>query len=880
MKKFKNVLISILIFSFLFLNVPQIEMVEAGNDVYPVEVVTPDQPLTEGEEVDFYIIVNDKNLRSEISRFVFYLHSNDKTPMEISYDGESHIKLTFKMPSLTYSEHLMTTLEVYSKTEEKFILKIYKNVQYRLKYPMGSLPEQFNAEAQEQIAKTDFDIARLSASHEYEGEKTMVKVFSEMKPWNRYPKSSSYFNVNDEDYVTNEEVEESIKKRILDAPDTVDKSYYHDVSAVTDSEEINSADSIIKKILLVNASIFQVMAGGSIGERQMPSTVYYDLQSSVDVFIKSERNDEANRSYTFIFRKSAKDISLDNYENEMEEFKKGVRDFAKNIIMHKFQNNDFEDLEQSMHVSNFVYPELFPEYNMDNLVHSEIYNEILAGGEPGVEKLVREKKKMEDREFKISFKFDNEATIWNTGIVNTGTDKDTSFSIAVNIDGKAFDKDKKEIEVSDEELYKDVYLIYEIINPKSQITFYEADIGDNKLKIKVDDVLEIQYLQSIGPILYTGPYLPTEYVAVYLVDKSENLISGRFIYKVHMKDASPRIEMKKSIVEIDDVADSIFEFRIVDEFHDKVECFVKIPYEKYQKNKVPFIKVSKEGQGEVSTQIQPFECETNKWISIRVRPPKLSNFNMLDELNGLNMWDLQRGTMETFAVDLVGFAVDRRMINLKKSKQALTGLYEKGYTGAKGVFTRAEKIEKTMRYLDKANGLAGDAQNAIKLTQVGDNIDSHIKDIKNASGAEKLTDFLGSSATMGESGASIVESTAADMKKTSENGSKTSLEAGYDWGIAGINILQSTVGVIAMAPGHIPFVGKYAKKVTGTFSIVFNLMTNVWKGNLEYLSKEKKLDRAQEKSLPYPVMVGVSTKEGFRDVDAQIISVLYNYLEN
>jgi hypothetical protein len=203
--------------------------------------------------------------------------------------------------------------------------------------------------------------------------------------------------------------------------------------------------------------------------------------------------------------------------------------------------------------------------------------------------------------------------------------------------------------------------------------------------------------------------------------------------------------------------------------------------------------------------------------------------------------------MESFAMDLVGFGVEKRLDSLKKSKQAMEGLYTKGYTGAKGVFTRVDKIEKTMRHLDKANTLAGNAQNAIKLTQIAKNADSH----------------------------------AADLTKAAEiKGSKTLLESGYDWGIGGINILQSTVGAVAMAPNSIPFVGKYAGKVTGTFSLAFNLMTNVWKGNLEYLSKEKKLDRAQEKNIPYPIMVGVTSKEGFRDADAQVVSVLYNYLEN
>jgi len=860
MKKFKKAFIGILIFSFLFLNIPQIERVEAGNDIYPAELAVPNEPLVAGEEADFFIIINDEAIKKEISYFLFYLHGNDKDPLNIPYNGENYLKIKRKIPTLSQENKLQNKVEAYSDDSDKSLFKIIRNSNYVLKYPFGPLPSNLDSGIQNKLQKENFRFTDLQADYEDGDYRGMG-----------YSDKSVTGNI-DADFDKNLS-DADIKKRIDDDKSKfqshLGSGKYANKTPDIKYEEFTPIDKAIEKIYLINAC----------GSTDSDDRVFYDCEAYVYVIIDNEYS-ESKKIYPFWFRKSATNMDPASVSTQMEEFSEMIRNFAKNITMRKYPEKEVEDLKQKILLSsNMNSHPVFKDYDLHGeLQSSGLYNEIMAGGEPGVEVIKKEKKKMEDREFKISFKFNNETTIWNTGIVNTGTEKDTSFAISVNIDGKAFDKDKKEIEVSDEELYRDVYLMYEIINPKSQIHFQKKGPGENKLKVKVDDVFESEYLQSTGPILYKGPYLPTEYVAVSLVNKSDELISKRFIYKVHMKDASPRIEMEKDIVEIDDVADSIFKFRIVDEFHDKVECFVKIPYEKYQKNKIPFIKISEEGQGAVSTQIQPFECETNKWISIRVQPPKLSNFNMLSELNGLNMWDLQKGTMETFALDLAAFAVDRRMLSLGKSKRALSGLYEKGYTGAKGALSRADKIEKTMRFLDRGNDLAGKAQNAIKLTQMGDNIDSHVKDIKKASGADTLGEFLGTNSTMAESGANIVGSTVEDMKKV-ENGGKTTLEAGYEWGIAGINVLQSTVGAIAMAPGKIPVVGKYAQKVTGTFSLVFNLMTNVWKGNLEYLSKEKKLDRAQEKNIPYPAMVGVSTKEGFSDIGAQVISVLYTYLE-
>ena len=827
---FKKIFILFLIFSFLFSGFRGPRKIYAKNDIYPAELAVPNKPLVAGEEANFFIIINDKDVKKEISYFLFYLHSNDKNPLKISYNGENYLKITEKIPTLSFDNDIQSIVEAYSADSDRYLFKIIRNTDYTLKYPLGPLPSKFNAELEKSLVNEDFGFTKLRSSHS-EGELGFVGST------NRYINEGFFadYDVN----LSKEKLTKKIEDRKENISSSVTAVYDDESGAVVNYEEIKPIDKMIDKIYLISA----------YNTYHVEGTDYYYYTCEADVFVILNNVDSDNQKiYPFNFRKRGDNVTPGEFQGQIDEFNEMTRNFAKNITMRKYPAKKSEDKKQKVYVSTNMNPHpVFGNYNLNSdMESSDIYNEIMAGGEPGVEVIKKEKKKMEDREFKISFKYNNETTIWNSGVVNTGTEKDTSFAISVNINGKAFDKDKKEIEVSDDELYKDVYLMYEIVNPKSQIHFQEAEVGVNKLKVKVDDIVESQYLQSTGPILYKGPYLPTEYVVVSLVNKADELISGRYVYKVHIKDASPRIEMEKDIVEIDDVADSVFKFKIVDEYHDKLKCSVKIPYEKYQKNKIPVIKVSEYGQGDVSTQIQPFECETNKWISIRVRPPKLSNFNMLSELNGLNMWDLQRGTMEGFALDLVGFGIDKRISSLKKSKQAMTGLYEKGYTGARGVYKRADKIEKTIRYLDKANGLAGDAQNAIKLTQIESNAESHLKDYNKASEI---------------------------------NATKSLLESSYDWGISGINILQSTVGAVAMVPGHIPFVGKYAQKVTGTFSLVFNLMTNVWKGNLEYLSKEKKIDRAQEKSIPYPAMVGVSTKEGFSDTNAQVISVLYTYLE-
>lgn len=828
----KKIIGVLLVLSVLGIDFSSSLMVQASSDIYPVEVVTPNQPLFPNEEVVFYILVNDDKLRDEIEYFNFGISGLGIEPEKIPYNGESYISLKKKIPSpKSLAERYQTITEVYLLNEKKIAFTIYQNIDFSLKYPLGQLSSEFGIDVKSVLSQKDFKLANLKASAGH--------ISGELR--------DPGYTINfDPDFIktyTDDELAQAINERKETMRKVLDGPVYNWATPVINQWEASPSDSEVKKIDVVDSFVYRIYTGdGSF------NPVIYEMESYVYVsqFIDKEENKQ--RVFPYQFRKRAVFRDLGSYEAEMEEFRLMVSSFAKSIVFEKPQNLEFTEHKPTISLSNNNFSGTLSGYDLENLNHSEEYKQILKGNIPGVEETVREKKALDNREFNLSFKFNNNVSIWNSGVVNTGTDKDTDFPIFINIHAKAFDKDGKEIkDATSEELYSDVYAVYEIKTPVSQIGINEGQGWQNSIKVKVDNNVSSQYLKSKGPIVYKGPYFPVEFVEVYLVNSRDEKLSESLIYTVKIKNAAPVLEMENGVVEIDDTADGVFKFIINDEYHEELECTIKIPYEKYQANKVPVPVVSRESSGGGAEYIDKFKCKPNEWITIRVTPPKLSNFNMLAEMDGLSMWDLQRGTMEGFAMDLVGVGVDARLDSLGDSKKLLEGIHAKGYTeNTKGVFDRINNYEQSMRTLSSANKLAADSQNAIKLSQLKTNVESHIKDVEDA---------------------------------TSGAGEKDWVETGYDWGIGGINILQSTVGAVAMAPGKIPFVGKYAQKVTGKFSLVFNLMTNVWKGNLQYLSKEKKLDRAQEKNIPYPIIVTAVSKDGFEDTDAQVVSVIYTYLE-
>ncbi len=846
-KKISVLTILILVFAstlFFYENTPA----TASENIYPLEIAIPDTPLTEGAEANFYIIVNDDELRKELSEFAFSFGHEAK--QILPYDRQSYVVYTKKIPSLSYTNYstVQTTVEAHVPNNDKFVYRIFKNLPYTTKFPIGPLPDDANAEVQKQIKEPDFDFVKLKWHKEWEG-----------APAHEHINPSEFSEYLQTDFIktgmTEAELQEKIQK--IKNNNLADRAAFHNATPKVEISEVPVADQSALKVTLITNEIHKEFEGGTWQNKKLPSTVNYYIEdtvlASVRVTTNSENDEPKYRVYPFRFQLEGSRVATDKYENNMKTFHDKVSAFARGMSLHEYTKTDYQEHEQtggtrSSGGANSALEKHLKEYNGKELTHSDIYNQIMSGNVPGAETVKKEKKEVDNRKFTLTFRNTNQSTIWNTGVVNTGTDADTRVGITVNIQGTAYDKDGNIVEdISDEELYKGVHLISKILNPVSQLGFLNGSNFTNEAKLTVDEGIETEYLQSKGPRRYKGPYLPKEFVMLYLENSEGTQISEPLLYTVHVKDARPHIEMEKEMTKIHDNNDGVIKFMIKDDFHKKLSCTVKVPYENYTKNHIPIITVSKDGSGDTSTYIDTFECETNVWIPIRVRPPSLSNFDMLSEMNGLSMWKLQKGTAESFALDLVGAGIEARLDNLGKTKTTLTRLYEKKIISGKKAFERINVYENTMRTLKRANDMASNAQNAIKLTQVGTNIEGHLKDLQDAES--------------GSSGKGWVEKTS-------------------DWGVAGINALQSTVGAIAMAPGHIPVVGKWAGAVTGKFTLAFNLMTNVWKGNLQYISKEKKLDRAEEKDIPYPITIKVESKDGFVDITVGVADVVYTYLEN
>lgn len=121
---------------------------------------------------------------------------------------------------------------------------------------------------------------------------------------------------------------------------------------------------------------------------------------------------------------------------------------------------------------------------------------------------------------------------------------------------------------------------------------------------------------------------------------------------------------------------------------------------------------------------------------------------------------------------------------------------------------------------------------------------------------------------------SSTESVGKVVESGAPGSEKTWWESGADYGIAAIDIAQTTVGVLTIVPNKIPIVGK----ATAGLKTAFSAMTNIWKANLKYVSADQKIGRAKE--LYYPVGVIVTTEDisGWQMNSVALINIAYQRL--
>ena len=458
-----------------------------------------------------------------------------------------------------------------------------------------------------------------------------------------------------------------------------------------------------------------------------------------------------------------------------------------------------------------------------------------------------EQKDIADKEFKIRFSDKGVETIWNRGRMNTGKDDD-NFQILVKIDGKALDADGKTIKrITESELYEGVKLVAKIkLNepikpglgePDSQIGITGSLLTDYEMSVTSD--METIDVRGKGPRLYKSFYRPKETIDVHLEWKGK-VVSDTLTYTVNIKDASPNIKIKDDSIEVQDGARRGIQYTVEDADKSKLTCYMTIPTDFAIKGGVPTSALTYKGK---KTTLVKVDCKNGDTIKAVYQAPSFGNFDLNNELNALSMWKMQENTMVTLVGDVVGYSVEKRLNELKGSANTYRRIGE--YTNDAHLLHDAKQLENAANTLGKANDIAVASQNAIKLTQAAKNK----KDLAN------------------------------EFDTATGSGKQGWLEWGAEWGVFGIDVAQSTVGAIAMAPGKLPIVGPLGKKIGGKFTLVFNLMTNVWKGNFQYLAKVEKINRAKEQYFPYPVIYTVEDEDGFVTKDVQNVMIVYNWLE-
>ncbi|MFO7710845.1 MAG: hypothetical protein R6V53_03715 [Candidatus Woesearchaeota archaeon] len=103
----------------------------------------------------------------------------------------------------------------------------------------------------------------------------------------------------------------------------------------------------------------------------------------------------------------------------------------------------------------------------------------------------------------------------------------------------------------------------------------------------------------------------------------------------------------------------------------------------------------------------------------------------------------------------------------------------------------------------------------------------------------------------------------------------TWVENAADVGIVGISAAQTAVGALTFIPNKIPYFGE----VSASWQSAFSAATNIWKANLQYVSKSEKISRAQELYYPVGILVTAQDISGWTIQELQMFKIAYHELK-
>ena len=212
--------------------------------------------------------------------------------------------------------------------------------------------------------------------------------------------------------------------------------------------------------------------------------------------------------------------------------------------------------------------------------------------------------------------------------------------------------------------------------------------------------------------------------------------------------------------------------------------------------------------------------EQGESIQVGYSAPEMGNFDIGTALNSLSMVELQKQAAQTIVKDAVKSYVGNQI-------KGLSGLADTG------------RIHQNWGYVGDAYALYDDG---LKIYQAPGKLNEIHRSAVQAGGG-----------TEGGVEAGWVES-------------------GAEWGITGINALQTTVGLITFIPDRIP----YVRKMTTKFDVAFSAATNIWKANFEYIAGSERIERAQELYYPTAILVTAQDISGWTTQEMYVFKIMYH----
>ncbi|MGM5488525.1 MAG: hypothetical protein ACQESG_06245 [Nanobdellota archaeon] len=210
-------------------------------------------------------------------------------------------------------------------------------------------------------------------------------------------------------------------------------------------------------------------------------------------------------------------------------------------------------------------------------------------------------------------------------------------------------------------------------------------------------------------------------------------------------------------------------------------------------------------------------------IKVGYKAPALGNFDIAQELASLSMVELQKKAAEQIAID------------------ALTA-----YAGADAQY--ADELADAGMVTKEIGHIAKEFK-----------VINGVRSIKGVhDGIPGMADELGDATRVNED------------KKGS-----TWVENAADVGVVGISAAQTAVGVLTFIPNKIPYFGD----VTASWQSAFSAATNIWKANLQYVSKSEKINRAQELYYPVGILVTAQDISGWTIQELQMFKIAYHELQ-